>query len=456
MHEKTKVCASVTRYQPIGKCANKIYGERLNPQLLFSDFYIGRKVKAIIMHKNVIIGQSGGPTAAINASLCGAFQTAQALGCKTVYGMLYGIQGLVEGKIVNLSERLSNNLNLELLKQSPSSYLGSCRKKLPDFTQDEAVYQQIFHQLNKREIEYFFYIGGNDSMDTILKLSDYGQRIGSPIRFMGIPKTIDNDLMCTDHTPGYGSAAKYIAASVKELICDGLVYDMESVTIAEIMGRNAGWLTAASTLSKGEDCCGPDMIFLPEVPFDTEEFISQTAQLLKEKKSLVIAVSEGIKDSNGVYICEQSDNLTFTDSFGHKILAGAARVLAHKLTAALNCKTRAVELNTLQRCASHFTSLTDITEAEAVGGFAVTAALQGNSGYMSHLERLSSVPYQCICGISNIHDIANAEKTVPTEWIDSENYTMKKEFITYARPLIQGEVSQIISQGLPAHLPAIR
>ncbi len=408
------------------------------------------------MYGNVMVGQSGGPTAAINASLCGVVQTARELGCKTIYGMLYGIQGLSEGKFINLGDHLSSPLSLELLKQTPSSYLGSCRKKLPDAEQDETIYQNIFRKLNDLQIEFFFYIGGNDSMDTILKLSDYGKRIGSSIRFMGVPKTIDNDLMCTDHTPGYGSAAKYIAASVKELICDGLVYDMESVTLVEIMGRNAGWLTAAASLSKGADCCGPDMIFLPETPFDTEEFIEQTACLLKEKKSLVIALSEGIKSKDGVYICEQSDNLTFTDSFGHKILAGAARVLSHKLTAALGCKTRAVELNTLQRCAAHFTSLTDITESAAVGGCAVNAALQGDSGCMSHFERLSSVPYQCVCGISDIHDIANAEKTVPTEWIDTTNHSMKPEFLTYARPLIQGEVSSIMIDGLPAHLPPVR
>lgn len=409
-----------------------------------------------LMYGNVMVGQSGGPTAAINASLCGVVQTALSLGCKTIYGMLYGIQGLLNGKYVNLSERLSDSLNRELLKQTPSSYLGSCRKKLPDAAQDETVYQKIFQQLDVLNIEFFFYIGGNDSMDTILKLSDYGKQIGSPIRFMGVPKTIDNDLMCTDHTPGYGSAAKYIAASVKELICDGLVYDMESVTITEIMGRNAGWLTAAASLAEDSDCCGPDMIFLPETPFDINRFIEQTAQRLKEKKSLVIAVSEGIKSADGIYICEQSDNLTFTDSFGHKILAGAARVLTHKLTAALGCKTRAVELNTLQRCASHFASYTDITEATAVGGFAVKAALQGNSGCMSHFERVSSEPYQCICGISDIHNIANAEKTVPVEWIDTEKNAIKNEFITYARPLIQGEISPIVANGLPRHLPPLR
>lgn len=408
------------------------------------------------MHGNIIIGQSGGPTAAINASLCGVFKGALELGCGTIYGMLYGIQGLLEGKTVKLSQHLREDLQLELLKQTPSSYLGSCRMKLPAAEENESVYQQIFQRLNEKKIEYFFYIGGNDSMDTILKLSDYGKQIGSSIRFIGVPKTIDNDLTDTDHTPGYGSAAKYIATSVKELVCDGLVYDMESVTIAEIMGRNAGWLTAAAALAEGEDSPGPDMIFLPEMPFDMDDFICRTQKMLRDKKSIVIAVSEGIKTADGQYVCDQSDNLTFTDSFGHKILAGAARVLAHKITAELGCKSRAVELNTLQRCAAHCSSLTDITEAEQVGTAAVQAAVNGKTGCMVRLERVSSLPYQCICGLSDIHAIANEEKMVPAEWIDTTACLMNEEFFSYARPLIQGEISPVMINGLPAHLPSWR
>lgn len=407
-------------------------------------------------HGNVLVGQSGGPTAAINASLCGVLRTAYKLTDGTVYGMLYGIQGLLDGRVVNLSETLSDSLNLELLKQTPSAYLGSCRKKLPSISAEESIYKKIFCKLDELKIAYFFYIGGNDSMDTILKLSDYGKQSGSSIRFIGIPKTIDNDLMCTDHTPGYGSAAKYVAASVKELICDGLVYDMESVTLVEIMGRNAGWLTASAALAKGADCCGPDMILLPETPFHAEHFLQDTAYLMKKKKSIVIAVSEGIKDAKGVPVCEQGDNLGLTDAFGHKTMSGVSRVLAQWLTANLGCKTRAVEINTLQRCAAHFNSLTDLTEAEAVGGYAVKAALEGSSGCMVRLERTSSLPYQCGCAVSDIHEIANAEKKVPAEWIDAEHYQMKEEFITYARPLIQGEISSVFIDGLPMHLPPIR
>ena len=255
----------------------------------------------VSMKGNVIVGQSGGPTAVINSSLAGVYKTAKDRGARKVYGMLHGIQGLLEEKYVDLSEHIKSDLDIDLLKRTPSAYLGSCRYKLPEIKGNTDFYDRIFEILDKLEIEYFFYIGGNDSMDTIKKLSDYAILNGSTIKFMGVPKTIDNDLAVTDHTPGYGSAAKYIASITKEVIRDGLVYGTKSVTILEIMGRNAGWLTGAAALAKGEDCEGPDMIFLPEIPFDVDEFMKKVEQLQKEKSSVVVAVSEGVKVADGRY-----------------------------------------------------------------------------------------------------------------------------------------------------------
>ncbi len=264
---------------------------------------------------NVIVGQSGGPTAVINSSLVGVFKTAKDRGAKKVYGMLHGIQGLLEEKVVDLADHIKNDLDIELLKRTPSSYLGSCRYKLPEIHEDQQIYKKIFEILDKLEIEYFFYIGGNDSMDTIKKLSDYSILNGSKIRFMGVPKTIDNDLAATDHTPGYGSAAKYIGAITKEVIRDGLVYGQQSVTLLEIMGRNAGWLTGAAVLAKCEDCEGPDMIFLPEIVFDVDDFMRKVAELHQKKKSVVVAISEGVKVADGRYVCELTDNIDYVDAF---------------------------------------------------------------------------------------------------------------------------------------------
>lgn len=299
--------------------------------------------------KNVIVGQSGGPTSVINSSLLGVFKTAKDRGADIVYGMVHGIKGLLDKDIVDLSTQIKSDLDMDLLKRTPSSFLGSCRYKLPDIEGNEDTYNKIFEILTELEIYAFFYIGGNDSMDTIKKLSDYGKQIKSPIRFMGVPKTIDNDLAITDHTPGYGSAAKYIAATTKEIIRDGLVYDYPVVSVIEVMGRNAGWLTAATALAKGEDCEGVDMIFLPERIFDQDKFLEKTGELLKENRSVVIAVSEGVKIADGRYVCELSDHVDYVDAFGHKQLAGTARYLAGKVAEKYGVKTRAIELSSLQR-----------------------------------------------------------------------------------------------------------
>lgn len=404
------------------------------------------------MRGNVIVGQSGGPTAVINSSLVGVYKTARDRGANKVYGMLHGIQGLLQNRYVDLADHIKNDLDIELLKRTPSAYLGSCRYKLPEISEDRATYEKIFDILKSLDIEFFFYIGGNDSMDTIKKLSDYAVVTGSPIKFIGIPKTIDNDLAVTDHTPGYGSAAKYIGSITKEVIRDGRVYDQKRVTILEIMGRNAGWLTGAAALACGEDCEGPDMIFLPEVPFNIDSFVSKVDELQKKKESVVIAVSEGVKLADGRYVCELSNSIDGVDVFGHKQLSGAARFLASKVSRELGCKTRAIEFSSLQRCASHIASRVDITEAFQVGGAAVKAAMEGESGKMIILKRVSSDPYQCTTDIYDIHKIANVEKTVPLEWIINDGTFVSKEFVNYIRPLIQAELTPIMVDGLPRHL----
>lgn len=404
------------------------------------------------MKGNVIVGQSGGPTAVINSSLAGVYKTAKDRGARKVYGMLHGIQGLLEEKYVDLSEHIKSDLDIDLLKRTPSAYLGSCRYKLPEIKGNTDFYDRIFEILDKLEIEYFFYIGGNDSMDTIKKLSDYAILNGSTIKFMGVPKTIDNDLAVTDHTPGYGSAAKYIASITKEVIRDGLVYGTKSVTILEIMGRNAGWLTGAAALAKGEDCEGPDMIFLPEIPFDVDEFMKKVEQLQKEKSSVVVAVSEGVKVADGRYVCELTDNIDYVDAFGHRQLTGTARYLAERISREVGCKTRAIEFNSLQRCASHIVGRVDITEAFQVGGAAVKAAFEGETAKMIILKRISDDPYLCVTDLYDVHKIANVEKKVPRKWINEAGDYVTPEFVNYVRPLIQAELTPMMVDGLPRHL----
>lgn len=406
------------------------------------------------MKGNVIVGQSGGPTAAINSSLAGVYRTAKDRGAKKVYGMLHGIQGLLEERYIDLSEHITNELDVELLKRTPAAYLGSCRYKLPEIHENREVYEKIFEILNKLEIEAFIYIGGNDSMDTIKKLSDYAIVTGQPTRFVGCPKTIDNDLALTDHTPGYGSAAKYIGTSVKEIIRDGFCLEYENgvVTIVEIMGRNAGWLTGAAALAKGEDCPGPDLIYLPELPFDLKKFSAKIKKLMEKKTSVVVAVSEGIKLADGRYVCELGTSVDFVDAFGHKQLTGTASYLANFVAGEVGCKTRAIELSTLQRAASHLASRVDILEAYQVGGAAVKAADEGDSGKMVVIDRFSDDPYQSGTEVKDVHKIANDEKLVPREWVNAEGTYVTEEFISYVKPLIQGDVSPVMVDGIPRHL----
>ena len=404
--------------------------------------------------RNIIVGQSGGPTAVINSSLAGVYKTAKERGFHKVYGMLHGIEGFLDEMYVDLSTQIHSDMDIELLKRTPSAFLGSCRFKLPEIHENPEIYEKVFSIMNKLEIEVFIYIGGNDSMDTIKKLSDYAIVKGHEQKFLGVPKTIDNDLALTDHTPGFGSAAKYIAASTKEVIRDamGLSYKRKMITIMEIMGRNAGWLTGATALAKTEDCCGPDLIYLPEIPFDVDRFLKKCSDLLEKKPSIVIAVSEGIKVPDGRYVCQLAGGSDYVDAFGHRQLAGTAGYLASFLAAKTGCKTRAVELSTLQRSASHMASRVDINEAFMVGGAAVKAADEGDSGRMVVIDRVSDDPYMSAAGIYDVHKIANNEKLVPRSWVNREGNYVTREFIDYVEPLIQGDYQPFMVNGLPQHL----
>lgn len=402
--------------------------------------------------KNLIVGQSGGPTAAINSSLAGVYVGAKELGIDTVYGMRYGIEGLLKENIINLDDTLESELNVELLKRTPSSYLGSCRYKLPEVKKGDEVYEKIFEILDKYNIGVFIYIGGNDSMDTIKKLSDYAKINGSEIRFVGVPKTIDNDLPVTDHTPGFGSAAKYIATSISEIVRDSNVYDLKSVTFVEIMGRNAGWLTAASALAKNKLNDGPDFILLPEIGLDLKKFIGILSDRIQTKGNIVVAVSEGIKDTNGHHISEDECNV---DVFGHKMLSGTAAFLAKKIKTELGVKTRAVEINTLQRSAAHLQSKTDIDEAFNIGFLGAKAGLDGNTGVMMNFERVEDSPYLSIVKKCDINLVANIEKKVPREWISEDGFYVNEHFIQYAKPLIMGELSNIVCDGIQSHIKSL-
>ena len=404
--------------------------------------------------RNIVVGQSGGPTAVINSSLAGVYKTAKERGFHKVYGMLHGVQGFLDEMYVDLSTQIHSDIDIELLKRTPSAFLGSCRYKLPDIHENPEIYEKLFQIMEKLDIEAFIYIGGNDSMDTIKKLSDYAIIKGHHQKFLGVPKTIDNDLALTDHTPGFGSAAKYIATSTKEIIRDalGLTYNKEIITVIEVMGRNAGWLTGATALAKTDECDGPDAIYLPEIPFDIDKFLKHTRELLKKKKTVVIAVSEGIKLEDGRYVCELSGGGDYVDAFGHKQLQGTAAYLAGFLGAEIGCKTRSVEFSTLQRSASHMASRVDIDEAFAVGGAAVKAAHEGDSGKMVVIDRVSDDPYQSTVGIYDVHRIANNEKLVPRSWMNKEGNYVTDEFVNYVEPLILGDYQPFMVNGLPQHL----
>ena len=401
------------------------------------------------MKKNAVVGQSGGPTAVINASLYGtvyeALNREDEIG--TVYGMINGIEGFLNDQVMDMAP-LEESKELELIRTTPGSYLGSCRYKLPEDLNDP-IYPQLFARFEAYNIGYFFYIGGNDSMDTVSKLSRYAEKISSDIRVIGIPKTIDNDLVETDHTPGFGSAAKYVASTVREIAIDASVYDnKKSVTIVEIMGRHAGWLTAASALSRKFEHDNPVLIYLPETDFDQDAFIEKVRTSLETTPNLVVCISEGIHDNTGTFICEYSNDVG-TDTFGHKMLTGSGKYLENLVKERLGVKVRSVELNVCQRCSSSMLSKTDQKEAIASGAYGVKAALNGASGKMVAFERLDGDDYQIDYVLKDVNVICNQEKCVPVTWITADGSDVTEDFIRYARPLIQGEVTVPTEDGVP-------
>ncbi|MCQ4834681.1 6-phosphofructokinase [[Clostridium] symbiosum] len=403
------------------------------------------------MKKNIIVGQSGGPTAVINASLCGVIREGKChpeqIG--TVYGMINGIEGFLAGKYMDLSSGL-NEEELELLKMTPAAFLGSCRFKLPEALSSE-FYPTLFNKFEELNIGYFFYIGGNDSMDTVSKLSRYANGIGSDIRFIGIPKTIDNDLIGTDHTPGFGSAAKYVASTVREITLDASVYQQKSVTIVELMGRHAGWLTASSVLARkhGED--NPLLIYLPESPFEFEQFSADLKNAFEKSQTVVVCVSEGIADSAGHFICEYSNEAQL-DTFGHKMLTGCGEILENYIRNQFGVKVRSVELNVSQRCSGMIVSGQDMKEAEEAGAFGVRSALDGVNGMMVAFKRACEEPYLMECFLADVNEICNKEKTFPAEWITKGGTDIGPEFLSYVLPLIKGEAERKMENGLPLYL----
>lgn len=397
----------------------------------------------------ILVGQSGGPTAAINASLAGVIDTARRQGLDVI-GMRYGIEGFLQGRIVDFSERLVDPPDMQLLQRTPASYLGSCRYRLPDAQEDESPYIRLFEQLKKFEIDGVLYIGGNDSMDTINKLASYGETIGSDVRFVGIPKTIDNDLILTDHTPGYGSAAKFIATCVREISRDSDVYDLKSVTFVEIMGRNTGWLTASACLADERDAIAADLILLPERTLDEHALIERIRTILDQKNTVVVAASEGLRRPDGTIISAGFGDNSQLDAFGHEsMLSGTGRYLSSLVKSELGVKSRAIELSTIQRCASHIASATDLAEAYALGGAGVQAVNVGATGKMCALVRLEDLPYLCVPDLVDVVDVANREKHIPSDWITDDGMGVTDELRHYVAPLVSDEASPLFVDGIP-------
>ena len=420
----------------------------------------------------ILVGQSGGPTAAINASLAGVVRAAHAQGLR-VLGMRNGIQGFLEGNVVDLVEALefiasesgsSNHAstnpgekNLQLLRKTPSSWLGSCRFKLPEIADNSEstaispIYQQIDAQLKKYQVDAVLYIGGNDSMDTTHKLSRYFAQVESHVRVVGVPKTIDNDLEGTDHTPGFGSAARFVASVTAELTRDGGVYNSKNVTFIEAMGRDAGWLTAAGALA--QDICGtaPDFVLLPEVPLDEHALLSTIEQRLREKNNVIVVVSEGVHHADGSFLFDAKS--VAIDTFGHLAAqSGTAQYLSQLAKDQLGVKSRGIELNTLQRCASHAASKVDLDEAETLGAAGVEAVLQGKTGVMVGVHRTSDVPYTSEIRATPVADVANKVKLVPREMISEDGFNVTDTALTYLRPLVAGMEEPISTDGLPRFL----
>ena len=405
---------------------------------------------------NAIVGQSGGPTAAINATLAGVIKGA--LECdaiKTLYGMRNGIEGMLGERMIDLSARFEGGSDLDALIHTPAAALGSCRKKLPnpdsEKAEDIAFFEKVFEIFRKYDIRYFFYIGGNDSMDTVAKLSRYAEKKDYEIRVMGVPKTIDNDLVATDHTPGFGSAAKFVSTVITEIVRDCAVYTTRAVTIVEVMGRDAGWLTASAGIGKYVGIDAPDLVYLPERDFSMDEFFASLEKAFEKHPNIVVAVSEGLRFADGRYVGEGTQSGS-TDVFGHKYLAGTAKALELAVKEKFGCKVRSVELNLPQRCASHLASKTDLDESVAVGAYAVERATNGESGEMVLFERISDKPYEVKLGAKKVSEIANAVRKVPDEYINAEGNHITEACADYILPLIAGEAYPENENGLPKYI----
>ncbi len=400
---------------------------------------------------NIAVAQSGGPTAAINSSLAGVFTAA--LECDeigTIYGSINGIEGVLRDEFVDLQKILTSKYDIDLLMKTPSTVLGSCRFKLKNADEDDSDYRKAAETFAKHNIKAFFYIGGNDSMDTVMKLDKWFKANNIDVKVVGVPKTIDNDVMATDHTPGFGSAAKYVATSMQEIIRDSRVYSIPSVTIVEIMGRDAGWLTASSCVLRANGEPAPHLIYLPESEFSIEKFLEDIRTAQQKYKAVIIAVSEGIKFDDEKYLASGFSS-ELTDAFGHKYLSGVGKYLEKIVGANIGCKVRSIELNVMQRCSSHIASLTDITEAKTIGEEAVRAALRGESGVMMIFKRISNNPYRVEVVSADISGIANKEKFFPAEWINSKGNNVTVDALNYFLPLIQGEPKIEYMNGIPVH-----
>lgn len=394
---------------------------------------------------NIAAAQSGGPTSAINSSLAGIFTEAMKQPeIDTVYGSINGIEGVLGNEFVDLGKILTSDYDIDLLMKTPSTVLGSCRFKLKDPREDDSDYRKAAENLTKRGVKAFFYIGGNDSMDTVMKLDKWFRENGVDIKVIGVPKTIDNDVAETDHTPGFGSAAKYVAASLQEIIRDSRVYSIPSVTIVEIMGREAGWLAASSCVLRANGEPAPHMIYLPEADFSADKFISDIREAQKRYKAVIIAVSEGISIGEGF-------SSELTDAFGHKYLSGVGKYLEKIVGDNIGCKVRSIELNVMQRCSSHIASLTDITEAREIGEAAVRAAVSGESGVMMIFRRISNNPYRVEIVTSSVDGVANKERLFPAEWINADGNNVTVDALNYFLPLIQGEPEIEYRNGIPVH-----
>ena len=402
--------------------------------------------------KNMLVAQSGGPSAAINATITGVIDAGIASDqVGHVYGARNGIKGVLNENFVNLDEVCDTKEKRDLLSVTPAAALGSCRWKLKDPKENAEEFEEIIRILRKNNIGYFVYTGGNDSMDTVYKLSIYCKENNiDDIKVMGAPKTIDNDLGETDHCPGFGSAAKFIATAFTEIACDCFVYDVPSVTIVEVMGRNAGWLTASSALARTEERRVPQLIYLCEKVFDEEKFIEDVNKALEKENNIIVAVSEGVKDATGHYVGEETKSGK-EDAFGHKYLSGIGKYLEGLVGNRIGCKVRSVELNILQRCAGYMLSETDIIESRNLGAFAAVSAIRGESGKMSALKRICDDPYQVEIELADLSKIANFEKKVPMEWINEEGNDIKDDLLSYLKPLIQGEVQIPYENGVPRH-----